>query len=295
VKILRGITIKQEKRNEIKVKRNFLTRDYLIRLDKELCVGCGICAQICPKEAVIERPHSVVEGTLKKKPTIDFDIDSCILCGECVVLCPTNALKMEVDGKEITPIVKNEAFPVLLKEITVKKEQCKPECQLRCEDECPTKAIKVITERSENGKILRISDVEINESICFYCKRCELACPLDAIQVKKPIQGTIELKADLCPKGCRACIDLCPTNAIKLDEDDKLVILPTFCLFCSACQKVCPKEAIKVNREWIFHTDIRAAAWLTALKKLTSLKTVARELQIKSTRKRLSVVSDRLK
>ncbi|HUT16920.1 MAG TPA: hydrogenase iron-sulfur subunit [Acidobacteriota bacterium] len=54
------------------------------------------------------------------------------------------------------------------------------------------------------------------------------------------------------------------------------------------------KEAIKVKREWIFHTDIRAAAWLTALKKLTSFQNFAKERQTKSAERRLSMVRKRL-
>jgi 4Fe-4S ferredoxin len=152
----------------------------------------------------------------------------------------------------------------------------------------------VLTKRSEDGKILRVTDVEINEPLCLYCKVCEAACPLGAIRVKKPFQGTIELNADLCPEGCRACIDLCPTHAIKLGEDGKPVVSSEFCLFCSACQKVCPKEAIKVKRDWIFHTDVKAAAWLTALKKLTSVQNFAKERQTKCAEKRVSVVKRRI-
>jgi formate hydrogenlyase subunit 6/NADH:ubiquinone oxidoreductase subunit I len=111
--------------------------------------------------------------------------------------------------------------------------------------------------------------------------------------VKKPFQGKIELNADLCPEGCRACIDICRTGAIELDENGKPVVLSEFCLFCSVCQKVCPKEAIKVKRFWVFHSDIKAAAWLTALKKLTSTETVVRELQVKSGKKRVSAVKKR--
>jgi 4Fe-4S ferredoxin len=230
---------------------------------------------------------------LTKKPKIDFDVNSCILCGECAVLCPLSALRMEIDGKEISTIVKNEAFPVFIREIKVTKEKCKPECELKCQEECPIEAIKVLTKNSEDGKILEIEDVQVDESLCFYCKRCELFCPQDAIKVKKPFHGTIELNRDLCPKGCMACIDICPTHALQ-KEEDKPFILPDFCIFCFACQEICPKEAIKANREWIFHADIKAAAWLTALKKLTSAETVAKELMIKSGKRRKSVTKKRL-
>ena len=294
---MRGETIKKEKRKETRLSREFLTRKYLFRLDKELCNGCGICAQICPKEAIDEKPPSIVSGRLKKKPVIDIDSKSCVFCGECVVLCPFNALKMEVDGEETTNVVKNEAFPVLLKEIQVEKNVChfKPECNLECVESCPTECIKVETQSSEDGKILRVTEVNINEPLCFYCKVCESACPLGAIHVKKPFQGTIELNSELCPEGCRACIDICRTSAIELGENGKPVISPEFCLFCSACQKVCPKEAINVKRSWVFNSDIQAAAWLTALKKLTSTETVARKLQAKSGKKRRSRIKDRMK
>jgi 4Fe-4S ferredoxin len=289
--VVRGKIVKTENIKEITLKRSFLKRNYRLSLNKDLCNGCGLCAEICPREAINVTPAEITEGHLAKKPTIDFDVNSCNLCGECAVLCPLNALRMEIDGKEVTTVVKNEAFPVLLKEITVATEKCNPICNLKCQEVCPTDAIKVSTKTSENGKTL-ITDVQIMEDSCFYCKRCQLACPLDAIEVKKPFQGTIELNTDLCPSGCTVCADICPTDAIKV-ENNHVQVYPKFCIFCSACQKLCPKEAIKVNRNWIFHSDVKAAAWLTALKKLTSFETVKKELMIKSGKRRASSVRDR--
>jgi 4Fe-4S ferredoxin len=287
---LRGNTIKYENLNEIRIERKFLTKKYLLRLSKNLCNGCGLCSEICPKEAIKVQPPLVVDGHIKKWPKIDFDIDSCILCGECAVLCPLNALYMEIDGKEISTFVKNDAFPILLKEISITKEKCDPECDAKCQKECPTEAIKV-TKKSKKEKNRRI-DVKITESLCIYCRRCQLACDYDAIQVRKPFVGSIKLNADLCPEGCMACAEICPTYAIQI-ENEKPTVFSDFCIFCSACQKVCQNKAIEVTRDWIFHTDVKAAAWLTALRKLTSIETVAKELRIKSGRKRTSAVQVR--
>jgi 4Fe-4S ferredoxin len=288
---LRGDNFRLENRREIQVKRNFLTRSYVLSLKKKLCNGCGTCVEVCIKDAIEEKPVKVVDGRLKKIPTIDFNVDSCILCGECAVLCPLNALEMEVDGEKISTIVKNEAFPVLLKGIEINREKCNPECELICQVECPTKAITVSTKKSEDGKILQITDVQCRESLCIYCKRCELICPFEAIQVRKPFHGTIELDSNLCPEGCMACADICPTHTIHFDNGKPIVDLE-FCVFCSACQKVCPEKAISVKRKWISHSDIKAAAWLTALKKITSLETLTRELHNKSVRKRTSRIRD---
>ncbi len=288
---MRGKIVKSKNRKEITLKRSFLTRNYLLSLDKDLCNGCGICAEVCPTEAVEVTPAELTGDCLIKRPTIDFDVNSCNLCGECAVLCPLNALRMEIDGKEKSTLVKNEAFPVLLKGITIATERCDPICNLRCQKECPTEAIKVLTKVLDNGKTV-ITDVKIIEDSCFYCKECQSACPMDAIEVKKPFQGTIELNSDLCPSGCTVCVDICPTDAIKL-ENNHLSVYPEFCVFCSACQQVCPKEVVRVNRNWIFHSDVKAAAWLTALKKLTSFETVRKEVMIKSGQRRTSSVRNR--
>ncbi|MDI6805045.1 MAG: 4Fe-4S binding protein [Candidatus Bathyarchaeia archaeon] len=47
---------------------------------------------------------------------------------------------------------------------------------------------------------------------------------------------------DLC-NGCKACVPICPVNAITMQED-KAKIDPFQCIGCGACIPVCPQEAI---------------------------------------------------
>ncbi len=45
--------------------------------------------------------------------------------------------------------------------------------------------------------------------------------------------------------GCTACIDTCPGNALKM-EDDKAVVDADTCIDCGNCISACPVEAIKL-------------------------------------------------
>jgi dissimilatory sulfite reductase (desulfoviridin) alpha/beta subunit len=43
----------------------------------ENCVFCGLCARICPAEAISVKPDK-----------LDYDQDKCVHCGRCVKRCP---------------------------------------------------------------------------------------------------------------------------------------------------------------------------------------------------------------
>ncbi|MDD3695813.1 MAG: 4Fe-4S binding protein [Lentisphaeria bacterium] len=50
---------------------------------------------------------------------------------------------------------------------------------------------------------------------------------------------------DLCI-GCEACVAVCPTEAISMEEE-KAVVDAELCVDCGACEGECPVEAIKVE------------------------------------------------
>jgi Ni,Fe-hydrogenase III small subunit/formate hydrogenlyase subunit 6/NADH:ubiquinone oxidoreductase subunit I len=63
-----------------------------------------------------------------------------------------------------------------------------------------------------------------------------------------------------CPAGCRACAEVCPTNAIPVEGP--LAIDLGRCLFCGECVSACPTGAIGFSRD--HRLAARTRAELTA-------------------------------
>ncbi len=57
-------------------------------------------------------------------------------------------------------------------------------------------------------------------------------------------KGRIEVDTDKC-LDCGACISLCPTDALHLDDEDKLEYFEDKCIACNLCIDGCPRQAIK--------------------------------------------------
>lgn len=55
-------------------------------VELETCTGDGLCAAVCPEDAL--------EMVDEKAATVETRADSCIFCGQCVAVCPTESLKM---------------------------------------------------------------------------------------------------------------------------------------------------------------------------------------------------------
>ena len=53
-------------------------------VDKEKCMGCGNCAEICPSEVY----------TMEDGNSVPVRPEDCIECGACADQCPVDAIKL---------------------------------------------------------------------------------------------------------------------------------------------------------------------------------------------------------
>ncbi len=286
----RGATIKRADAQSLVLDRKLITRSHLLTVNRERCVGCELCTAVCPKSAMSLTKGVVEKGHMAQRPSLDIDPDKCNFCGECVVVCPVNALSMLVDGKDHIPVWDYEAFPKLISEIKWDATKLSPRSADAAASACPTDVITVDGKRDKAGHLTAVKDVQVDTSNCIYCKQCEAASP-EAFAVTHPFEGVIRLERSLCPAGCQACADICPTHALELEEG-QLVLREQFCIYCGACTQICPApEALLVRRHRVRHTPVKSGAWVAAVEKLISAEMAAQEMDVKSQQKRRKILN----
>ncbi|MBU2499225.1 MAG: 4Fe-4S binding protein, partial [Proteobacteria bacterium] len=108
-----------------------------------------------------------------------------------------------------------------------------------------------ILDRTEDAGLVHFVD-NAEGDIQHNCNCCGCACwnvgnirrrkvPRDVLMATYFIRKTDE---DLC-SGCGECLEICPVDAVKL-EDDVAKVDQEWCIGCGVCDTVCPSGAIKI-------------------------------------------------
>jgi len=122
-----------------------------LKFEKEKCIGCTLCAQVCSamkEDAYIPSKARISIETYYNEGALEYSDVFCILCGICAKNCPTGAIAM---GEYIT----------------VDEEKCIG-CGT-CAEKCPKKVVKLWDEKSH---------------ICDTCggdPTCVKTCPQSAL------------------------------------------------------------------------------------------------------------------
>ncbi len=64
----------------------YLAKTPTLRVDEDLCTGCGVCIEVCPRQAL----------ELAAKKAVIVDLDRCIECGACQLNCRYDAISVRV-------------------------------------------------------------------------------------------------------------------------------------------------------------------------------------------------------
>ena len=228
-----------------------------LTFDLEPCVGCELCRQVCPKEAI----------SLKKEGprTVPYiDPERCSLCGLCATFCPAKAVKMVAKNslheteREITPILDVGGVPHFSKGMKMDSSLCPPGCE-ECVPACPREALTM----GEQGVVL-------DRSRCLSCSHCRDACPVPgAIEVTPLFEGTIEVDTANCPVGCDHCVASCPTKCFTPLSGRGVDVDARHCICCGACLVACFYGAIDLTRLRVLtDTDGYSAVWSRAIDRL---------------------------
>jgi 4Fe-4S ferredoxin len=279
-------------------------KNYRLSLDKNICVGCQICSLACPKEAIKLEKQPKEQGEKAEKAKVDIDLSKCNFCGICDILCPYGAIRVTLNGEHLLSVLEKESFPQLIRDIQVDAGKYRAGIE-ECEEACPLNLITVELLTADGKPVEDVGSltkkekarlkikIDVDKEHCPCCRVCEFKCPDGVMLVRKFLHGKIEISKEKCPEGCTDCLDVCPiTGALYFSDDEKKVhVNETFCVYCGACKIVCPvEEALTIKRTKLSHTPIKSGAWNKALERIASPLEISKELKAKGQQKAMEAV-----
>ncbi len=75
-------------------------------------------------------------------------------------------------------------------------------------------------------------------------RRVEELLTAEGVEVVEVIEA-IQKDDERCVH-CGACTSICPTEALKFDDEKRVVVEAEKCVHCGACVKVCPTQALSL-------------------------------------------------
>jgi len=80
---------------------------FQVRIRRELCKGCGLCVDVCPKTLL------ALDGSLNRRgvhpATLAGAPEACTGCGNCAAMCPDAAIEIDEVDEVGQPVPEKQA------------------------------------------------------------------------------------------------------------------------------------------------------------------------------------------
>ena len=226
-------------------------------IDKDKCVGCGLCARRCKASCIDARNHKI-------------DYSRCVACMDCVHECGHGALKYTAGrrgGKTVAEPAAEAKPDTARRSFLTGAGLLIGGLALKAEDVKVDGGLAVILDKEKPSRHTRIvppGAVGLNHLSrhCTGCQLCVAACPNHVLRPSSGIMTLMQPESSYergyCRPECTKCSEVCPTGAIiKIDRADKssiqighAVTIRANCVpltdgvECGNCARHCPVGAI---------------------------------------------------
>ena len=183
------------------------------------CVGCGMCARMCPTTAIMLVDSVDDNGNTVKRPQVN--IGRCAFCGYCAEYCPTDAMTVcpDVELAEYT----REDLIYGPRRLAYKGDDYQHLNGIT--DEMKIGCKMTLMSSGEEVDPFKVDRPVVDKKKCISCKKCEKVCPVDAIKMMDSGEVNAKGKPILLPEVdqakcicCQNCVDDCPKAALTINE-----------------------------------------------------------------------------
>lgn len=225
---------------------------FKLQIDKTGCEGCGVCETVCKSECI-------------NFQTKEIDFTRCVACYNCIDICPSEVISYSNSWKDNTQSEEKDSskreflsktFLYVLGLTGISLSQIKV---------IPEKESTVPVHRKLNLSPPGSTSLDHYNSTCTACHLCITACPTKVLQPSflefgflGILQPYMDFKTSFCNYDCVACLEVCPTGAIKTLTPEKkktvqigkAIFVKENCIVetekkaCGACSEHCPTKAV---------------------------------------------------